>query len=59
MRRPADALRERGLTRFAKHRTTDQTQVIRTGGEPFVLLFDPITFGTPAGKKEIDVLVNH
>ena len=29
------------------------------GGEPFVLLFDPITFGSPAGKKEIDVLVNH
>ena len=25
------------------------------GGEPFVLLFDPITFGTPAGKKEIEV----
>ena len=29
------------------------------GGEPFVLLFDSITFGTPAGKKEIDVLVDH
>ena len=29
------------------------------GGEPFVLLFDPIIFGSPAGKKEIDVLFNH
>ena len=27
------------------------------GGEPFVLLFDPIIFGTPAGKKEIEVYV--
>ena len=31
----------------------------QSGGEPFVLLFDPITVGTPAGKKEIDVLVNN
>ena len=25
------------------------------GGEPFVLLFGSITFGPPAGKKEIEV----
>ena len=25
------------------------------GGEPFVLLFESITFGPPAGKKEIEV----
>ena len=25
------------------------------GGEPFVLLFESITFGTPAGKKENEV----
>ena len=29
------------------------------GGEPFVLLFDPITFGSPTRGKEIDVVVNH
>ena len=29
------------------------------GGEPFVLLFDPITFGSPTGGKEIDVAVNN
>ena len=29
------------------------------GGEPFVLLFDPIAFGSPTGGKEIDVVVNH
>ena len=28
------------------------------GGEPFVLLFDPIAFGSPTGGKEIDVVVN-
>ncbi len=28
---------------------------VKIGGEPFVLLFDSITFGTPAGKKEIEV----
>ena len=27
----------------------------RNGGEPFVLLFESITFGPPAGKKEIEV----
>ena len=29
------------------------------GGGPFVLLFDPITFGSPTGGKEIDVVVNN
>ena len=29
------------------------------GGEPFVLSSDPITFGSPGGGKEIDVLFNH
>ena len=33
--------------------------VVQFGGEPFVLLFAPITFGPPARKKETDVLVNH
>ena len=28
------------------------------GGEPFVLLFEPIAFGSPTGGKEIDVVVN-
>ena len=27
------------------------------GGRPFVLLLDPSTFGSPAGGKEIEVLV--
>ena len=29
------------------------------GGGTFVLLFDPIIFGSPTGGKEIDVVVNH
>ena len=29
------------------------------GGEPFILLFETITFGAPVGGKEIDVVVNH
>ena len=32
-----------------------QTPEKQNGGEPFVLLFDSITFGSPAGKKEIEV----
>ena len=31
----------------------------RSGGEPFVLLFETITFESPTGGKEIDVVVNH
>ena len=31
------------------------TKMVTIGGEPFVLLFESITFGTPAGKKEIEV----
>ena len=34
-------------------------QVSSHGEEPFVLLSDSSTFGSLAGGKEIDVLVNH
>ena len=30
-------------------------RIPKNGGEPSVLLSDPITFGPPAGKKEIEV----
>ena len=33
--------------------------MLQYGREPFVLLSDPITFGSLAGGKEIDVLINH
>ena len=33
--------------------------LLRNGGERFVLLFETITFGSPTGRKEIAVVVNH
>ena len=40
---------------FVGFRILKDFSILPFGGEPFVLLFDPITFGSPARKKEIEV----
>ena len=53
------ALGDTKKMRKEQQRMVRQKIVTKYGGEPFVLLFETITFGSPTGGKEIVVVVKN